>query len=160
MLRNGMLTWLRRKVKDPFRPERYVSVCWFVAKPTTADPYPALFLSLSNGPRSRVMFRFHNLAAFDDAFRLSGEERTRLNLMVNEAQIQAAEIWEDKRLASMRRELATGETMVIKRKAVPEADLSKPLPGEDHQDYLVRLYPGCEAEDATAEAQRIVNERP
>ncbi len=159
MLRKGMLTWLRRKIIDPFRHERYVSICWFVPKPTTEDPYPCLMLSISNGPRSRVMFRFANLQAFDDALYLTGDERARINVQVAEAQFQAAEIWEDKRLTSMRRGLSPGEVMTFKRKEIARPNYREALPAEDYQDYLCRLYPGIDTDtgEIVAEAEQIIN---
>lgn len=112
------LTRFRRLIRDARRPEKYTALHVAVPQPTekyTAlhlavpqptheAPWPCILVTLSTGPRNRVLFRLRDLAAWDAAFILTEETRERLERQLAEARAQAAELIEDDRLAMLRRQ--------------------------------------------------------
>ena len=105
------LSWVRKKIVDPFNPNAYLNLEIFVPKPTKENPLPCLLVSIRNG-HTKLFFRLRDVVDYSKSLSLSRRDKEKLRLGLIQANVEADEIEKDMRLSFARRRLLPGDKIV------------------------------------------------
>ena len=107
------LVMVRKKIHDSYSPKNYVWRTVMVPRPTLEVPYPCILVSLSTGPKTKVLVRVTSLEEYDNLLRLTEEERVLVQAALFQANIEVDETEAKMRLAwDISRKVRKGESII------------------------------------------------